>query len=168
MLKIGDIVKIIRILGPNSVEESKHSPKRGDIGRIMKVLELPSHEIRYSVTSFKNDEALFWIREFEPNEIKIAPEYQASEQCLTYMRVRWFHEDTLDPIFFYYEIQEDDWAKRGIEEFADGSLENVGHGLYEGTIPRLEEFAEMKDFEATEIEKREFETKWEKLMEDRH
>ena len=172
MLKEYARVRVIRISRPWEDYDdwgiNKRPPAIGDIGTVVEVLHTPNLPVRYVVESVSSDGTTVWLSDLEPGEIELFPGDETSDKHLTYMRVKWLHNDPFEPNDFYYEIQEDDWAIRGIEVFADGSMENIGHGLFEAPIPSLEEIEAMADFEAMEISKDEFEIVWKKLTESSH
>jgi Domain of unknown function (DUF6881) len=170
MLKLYAIVKVIRKRRPdndyNNWGVNRRPPAIGDIGTVVEVLHAPNLHTRYVVESVSSDGTTIWLSDLEPSEVALVPENDTARNHLIYIRVKWLHHDPSEPTDFYYEIQEDDWAIRGIEVFADGSIQNVGHGLKEATIPTLEEINAMSDFEGMEISKDEFEVMWRKLTED--
>ena len=172
MLTENTIVKIIKLLGPDNGKKNQHGPVLGDLGIVVKILNNHTTGVRYVVKSLGDDEQINWFREFEPRELRLAPEYLQSELSLTYIRIEEIINDPLDPKYSYFEIGEDDWALRGIFEFSNGALENIGHGIYECPVPRFDEEEDLYgslgvcDYRAIRISKSEFEDKWNQLMKD--
>jgi hypothetical protein len=86
---------------------------------------------------------------------------------MIYLRVRWKHSDPGYPTTLYSEIDESRWERRKIDIYPDGrwgyadAREKVGEtGLGEAPTPTLEELNANSEFEATEIQKSEFEKLW--------
>ena len=77
-----------------------------------------------------------------------------------YLFIKWIHSDSLEPVEFYYELGKDQWASRGIEVFADGSVAGVSYGLKEAQIPVLEEVNLDPQLPGSEITEEEFEAVW--------
>jgi len=77
-----------------------------------------------------------------------------------YLFIKWIHSDSLEPVEFYYELGNDQWASRGIEVFADGSVAGVSYGLKEAPIPVLEEVNLDPQLQGSEITEEEFEAVW--------
>ena len=83
---------------------------------------------------------------------------------MLYVRIRWIQPEPHDePVEFYYEIGENGWALRGVEVFAGGSLNAIGHGLKEAPIPSLDDLNLDSQFQGMEISRNEFEVIWGKL-----
>lgn len=86
---------------------------------------------------------------------------------MTYLKVKWKHLFTDEPIWLYSELDTKRWELRKIEVFPDGTL---GYAcLHETTqstrlsvepIPPLSKIAADPQFEPAEITKEEFESIW--------
>jgi hypothetical protein len=88
---------------------------------------------------------------------------------MTYIKVKWIHSNSNEPILLYSEIDEERMEQRKVEIFADGrydyasSSESAGSTrLGEVPIPALSEIASDPQFEPVKIPKQEFEEVWEK------
>jgi hypothetical protein len=86
---------------------------------------------------------------------------------MNYIKVKWLHSSSEDPILLYSELDEERWEKRKVEVFKDGHCgyasadEAIGSTrLGEEPIPSLGEIASDSQFVPIEIAKEEFEEIW--------
>jgi hypothetical protein len=86
---------------------------------------------------------------------------------MTYLKVHWKHAIPDDPRWLYSELDDQRWERRKIEVFPDGRWgfadeheEVGGSALGEAATPTLEQINADPEFEATEIERAEFESLW--------
>ncbi len=86
---------------------------------------------------------------------------------MNYLRVRWVHEHTAEPIWLISEIDDDRWETRKVEIFADGSKGFAMNGEERGEtrlglvpVPSIAEIAADPQFLPEEITKNEFEVVW--------
>jgi hypothetical protein len=84
-----------------------------------------------------------------------------------YLRVRWEHDFTEDPVDMISEIGPDGYERRKVEFFRDGRLgwadeesEVGGTGLGQVAVPPPEEINAQAEFMATRVEAAEFEQAW--------
>jgi hypothetical protein len=81
-----------------------------------------------------------------------------------YLCIKWIHADPHEPVEFYYELGNGQWALRGIQLFADGSSSSVTYGVKEAQAPSLEEINLDPQLQGSEITEKEFEAIWFELM----
>ena len=88
---------------------------------------------------------------------------------MTYIKVKWIHSCTDDPVLLYSELDSERWEKRKVEVFQDGhcgyasASESDGlTRLGEEPIPPVAEIASDSQFEPAEITKQEFEASMKK------
>ena len=93
----------------------------------------------------------------------------SDDSANTYIRVRWKHSNSRDPVLLYSELDEGRWEVRKVEEFIDGRMAYAeGRGgsgetrLGEVPVPQLGELAANPDFEPEAITRAEFEAVWDK------
>ncbi|MFD6394846.1 DUF6881 domain-containing protein [Nocardia sp. NPDC060259] len=86
---------------------------------------------------------------------------------MRYVKVTWHHDFTDEPTVFFHEVGDDNWETRRVQlyrdgraEWADESRDTPTVGLAEIEIAPIQEIASQPEFDAEEISKREFETKW--------
>ena len=86
---------------------------------------------------------------------------------MRYIDVRWIHDNREDPIRSLSEIGEDEFEKRKLEFFVDGSVTFASAGDHSGNtelgtmeIPPLDEINEDREFEGIEISRSDFEGLW--------
>jgi hypothetical protein len=86
---------------------------------------------------------------------------------MTYIRVRWLHENANDPIWLLSELDDNRWETRKLEIYADGSNgyatkdeESGGTMLGLMPVPVIGEIASDPLFHPEEITKEEFEAAW--------
>ena len=86
---------------------------------------------------------------------------------MKYLRVRWLHENSNDPVTLCSEIDEDGWEKRKIEIFAGGRMgfappgnEGLRTTLSIEPIPPIDEIGQDSQFQTSWIAKEEFEALW--------
>lgn len=90
---------------------------------------------------------------------------------LCYSKVTWRHSNSYDPVEIYCELDDARWEVRRVEVFSDGSLDYASRSKSEGrtflspeTFSSLAEIRANPEFEATEIEKDEFDQMWSKAI----
>jgi len=86
---------------------------------------------------------------------------------MNYLKVRWIHSHSDEPVLLYSELDESRWEKRKIEVFVDG---HVGYAsattsagstqLGEEPVPPMVKIADDPQFEPLEITRQEFEDVW--------
>jgi len=81
-----------------------------------------------------------------------------------FVRIKWTHSDPHEPVEFYYELCNGQWASRGIQVNADGSSTCVTYGLKEARVPALEEINLDPQLWGSQITEGEFETAWAELV----
>jgi Domain of unknown function (DUF6881) len=86
---------------------------------------------------------------------------------MQYLRVRWKHHDSDEPVLLYSELGDDRYETRKVEVYADGSAGFAGPGEEVGTtwlgdqpVPPLDEINADAQFEGVEIDAAEFERVW--------
>jgi hypothetical protein len=86
---------------------------------------------------------------------------------MTYIKVKWIHPHSNEPVWLYSELDDSRWETRKVEVYADGhygfasSIESSGSTrLGDAPIPVLAEIASNPEFEPLEITKEEFEEVW--------
>lgn len=91
---------------------------------------------------------------------------------MKYLRVRWLHAFSDEPVVLYAEIDEDGYETRKVDEYRDGRLdvadertETGSTRLSELPCPPLEEINADEEFDGHEIEAREFEDVWHRAWE---
>jgi len=81
-----------------------------------------------------------------------------------YLQIKWIHSNTHEPVEFYYELGNGQWASRGIQVFADGSSSSVTYGMKEAQIPALEEINLDPQLQVIEITEEEFDAIWSEVI----
>jgi len=86
---------------------------------------------------------------------------------MIYLRVRWIHTMSSEPMLIYSELDDNRWELRKVEIYADGrcgfasaSEGGGGSALSKEPIPSMEEIAADPQFEPVDIEENEFERIW--------
>ena len=86
---------------------------------------------------------------------------------MKYIRVKWTHAFPDEPVWLYSEIDDERWESRKVDIFPDGHLERADNQREIGStflsvepIPELGEINAQDEFEAVEIDGREFEQVW--------
>lgn len=86
---------------------------------------------------------------------------------MKYIKVKWLHNDSNDPVWLYSELNDASWEIRKVEIFADGSCgfadevtESGGSSLGLEPVPPIAEIAAETQFVPTEIGREEFEDIW--------
>ncbi len=86
---------------------------------------------------------------------------------MKYIKVRWIHNDSNEPVWLFSELDNASWEIRKIEIFADGSCGFAGQGSEAGgsslgraPLPPIREIAADSQFVPVEIEAEEFEQMW--------
>jgi hypothetical protein len=86
---------------------------------------------------------------------------------MSYISVRWIHQNPGEPIWLLSELDNERWEMRKIEVFADGSKgyaskteEVAGTALGTSPVPPLAEIAADAEFIPREITADEFEAAW--------
>ena len=93
---------------------------------------------------------------------------------MKYIKVKWIHNFTKEPILFYHEIDNYRNEIRRVEEFRDGHMNYLSDKLSKGTypaekrLPSLEEISNNPEFNLVEINKEDFEEIWEKANKQNH
>jgi hypothetical protein len=84
-----------------------------------------------------------------------------------YVKVRWDHHFTDDPVLYISELGDDGYETRKLQRYQDGRWEwaDEGHetatvGLSEIPFPSVEEISGQPGFDAEVISKEEFERTW--------
>lgn len=90
---------------------------------------------------------------------------------MKYIKVKWKHNNPVDPVWLYSELDDACWELRKVEVFADGSCGFAGEGSEVGgsalglePIPPLSEIAADAQFVPAEIEAEEFEQIWKQRL----
>jgi Domain of unknown function (DUF6881) len=85
----------------------------------------------------------------------------------SYLRVKWKHSFSTEPVLLYSELDGERWETRKVEVFTDGrrdfasASETSGNTrLSKEPLPALEEIASDPQFEPVEITRTEFEEVW--------
>lgn len=88
---------------------------------------------------------------------------------MTYLRVKWIHNESDAPVLIFSELSDDRWELRKVEVFRDGRIgfadamtETDQTGLGEAPTPELAEIDADPEFEPMEIAREEFEVVWAK------
>lgn len=86
---------------------------------------------------------------------------------MNYIKVKWIHNSSMDPIMIYSELDSERWEKRKVEVFHGGRYGYADiHKSFGSTrlgkesIPELDEIASDPQFEPAEITEEEFEEMW--------
>lgn len=86
---------------------------------------------------------------------------------MEYIRVKWKHTSSDEPVLLYSELDMDRYELRKVEIYLDGrkgyasaTEEKAGTRLGDQPVPPLAEIALDDEFEPVEISKEEFETVW--------
>ena len=86
---------------------------------------------------------------------------------MTYLKVKWIHTHSTEPVLLYSELDDGRWEQRKVEVYTDGKCDyasqfvekgNTGLGLE--PMPLLSEIALDSQFEPFEITQDEFESIW--------
>lgn len=84
-----------------------------------------------------------------------------------YLRVRWDHDPSDDPIVLYHELDDQQRETRRIELFEDGRLQWAGQAGPDAPtsvslepLPALEEIRDQPEFSVSEISRPAFEEVW--------
>jgi hypothetical protein len=90
---------------------------------------------------------------------------------MKYVRVAWKHQHLDEPVILYSEVDDGRFEVRKVEVFRNGTYGYAGaHTCSGGTklgifaMPPLEEIANDRQFEPTEIEQDEFEQAWARAL----
>jgi hypothetical protein len=102
--------------------------------------------------------------------VSLAARFSASgSRVMTYMKVRWIHSFSDQPVLLYSELDAQRGEARKVEIFPDGGMgcadrerETKGTSLSTQSLPSLAEIAADPQFEPVEITKAEFEAVWAK------
>lgn len=89
----------------------------------------------------------------------------------SYLRVRWKHSNSEEPVLLYSELDEERYEVRKVEQFIDGRM-TYADGRYssgdtrlgEGPVPPLSEIATEPIFEPEAISREDFEAVWDKAF----
>ena len=94
---------------------------------------------------------------------------------MQYIKVRWVHSHSDEPVWLYSELDEGRWETRKIEIFPDGTTGFAGPDEAAGTselgvepLPAIEEIASDPQFVPEEVQRQEFEELWARRHENRH
>jgi hypothetical protein len=86
---------------------------------------------------------------------------------MDYLKVKWNHDFSEEPVWLYSELDPDRWETRKVEVFADGTIGFASANESRGStrlglepVPPLIEIAAAKEFEPQEITQEEFEKAW--------
>jgi hypothetical protein len=86
---------------------------------------------------------------------------------MNYLKVRWIHSHSDEPVLLYSELDECRWEKRKIEVFADGHAGYASATASAGStqlgkepVPPMAKIADDPEFEPSEITRQEFEDVW--------
>jgi len=92
-----------------------------------------------------------------------------------YIKVKWIHSHSDEPVWLYSELDEDRWETRKVEIFQDGTTGFAGPGEAAGTtklsiepLPTLEEIASDPQFVPQEVQRQEFEEVWASRRDHQH
>jgi len=104
-------------------------------------------------------------------KIMESPALATSENKMEYIKVKWIHSFSDEPVLLYSEIDEERWEQRKVEVFADGRIGYAGGeistentGLGEVPILQLKEIAADPQFQPEVISKDEFEVVWARAL----
>jgi len=81
-----------------------------------------------------------------------------------YVRIKWSHSKPGEPVEFYYELGDGQWASRGVEVFAGGYSTRVSYKLREAPVPAIDWINQDPQLQGEEITAEEFEVAWLELM----
>lgn len=88
---------------------------------------------------------------------------------MNYIKVKWIHSFSYEPIWLYSELDSENWETRKVEVFADGKMSFADDkstsgdtGLSIEPLPPLEIIAADPEFEPATISAEEFESVWRK------
>jgi hypothetical protein len=81
-----------------------------------------------------------------------------------YLQIKWIHSNPHEPVEFFYELENGQWASRSIQLFADGSSSSATYGMKEAQIPALEEINLDPQLRGSEITEEEFDAVWSELI----
>lgn len=91
-----------------------------------------------------------------------------------YLKVRWDHETSDDPIVLYHEMDEQHRETRRIELFEDGRLQRADKAdpdaptsLSLELLPTLDEIRAQPEFAVAEIDRAAFEEVWRRALDRR-
>jgi hypothetical protein len=86
---------------------------------------------------------------------------------MKYIKVDWIHNDPINPILLYSELDDLHWEVRKVEVFPSGLLQYASKNISTGStrlglepVPPLAEIAKDPQFKPHEITKWEFEEVW--------
>jgi hypothetical protein len=86
---------------------------------------------------------------------------------MKYIKVRWKHSLSSEPVLLFSEVDDIGWESRKVEVYADGRMgyaskseSRFGSGLSKEVLPPLAEIALDPQFEPVEIDQEEFERAW--------
>ena len=87
---------------------------------------------------------------------------------MKYVKVRWIHTSSDQPVMLYSELNDESWELRKVEVYADGRADFADREDQSGStklgikpLPPLEEIAADPEFEPIVISAEEFEAAWE-------
>ncbi|MBN9474026.1 MAG: hypothetical protein ABT00_22255 [Bordetella sp. SCN 68-11] len=87
---------------------------------------------------------------------------------MKYVKVRWIHTSSDQPVMLYSELNDESWELRKVEVYADGRADFADREEQSGStklgiepLPPLEEIAADPEFEPVVISAEEFEAAWE-------
>jgi len=87
---------------------------------------------------------------------------------MKYVKVRWIHTSSDQPVMLYSELNDENWELRKVEVYADGRADFADREEQSGStklgiepLPPLEEIAADPEFEPVVISAEEFEAAWE-------
>ena len=88
---------------------------------------------------------------------------------MKYVKVRWVHGHSGQPVMLYSELDDDMWEIRKVEVYANGHADFADNEVQSGTtmlgvvpIPPLDQIAADPEFEPMAISAAEFEILWER------
>ena len=86
---------------------------------------------------------------------------------MKYVKVRWIHSSSDEPVMLYSELNDELWELRKVEVYADGRADFANRDERSGStklgiepLPSLEEIAANPEFEPVIISAEEFEAAW--------
>ena len=90
---------------------------------------------------------------------------------MRYIKVKWIHSSSKNPIWLYSELDDDRWEVRKVEIYPDGIIDYAGPNGETGStllgivpVPLLEEINTDPEFIGNEITADEFENIWKKAL----